>query len=237
MGWWWLLAGCAARAPEPAPLGPVPEVVTAQTRDGVALVADLWPGQPGAPGVVLLHMTPRGPFTRKDWPGALTGALHGRGWHVVAIDRRGAGDSGGRAADAFSGPAGRLDVEAAVGLARGRGAGPIAIVGASNGTTSMIDYAAWAPSEGLPEPVALGFLSGGDYTERQTAMAELPRVPAFFGYPTAERAWSEAQRPLDPGSWTFYEWPGDAHGTLAFGPHPELVDQLAGWLDGALASP
>jgi hypothetical protein len=97
----------------------------------------------------------------------------------------------------------------------------------------MVDYAVWARGEGAPVPVALGFLTGGAYTEAQTPMARLPAMPAVFTYSTAERAWSEAQRALDPGSWRFLEYPEGDHGTRMFTAEPQVSDDLIGFVAAA----
>ncbi|MEZ4320144.1 MAG: hypothetical protein R3F61_21875 [Myxococcota bacterium] len=235
----WLAVLSACTSPDPVDtdtdrvLPAEAMVVSLETRDGVTLVGDLVPGTAGAGGVVLLHMTPLGGWNRTDWPASFVEKLTGAGFTVLALDRRGAGDSGGVAEDAFDGPAGKYDVEAAVLELQRIGAGPLAIVGASNGTTSALDYAAWAGSEGLPEPVALGFMTGGAYTENQTAMSALT-VPAVFTYSTAERAWSVDQQPLDPGSWSFLEYADGAHGTQMFAAAPEVEDDLETFLSDAL---
>lgn len=211
-----------------------PAVVRFDTRDGVTLEADLYRGQPGGPGFVLLHMTPSGGWTRADWPRDFIDQLTARGWSVVAVDRRGAGGSGGVAVDAYVGERGRYDVEASVEALVDAGAGPIAIVGASNGTTSMIDYAIWAPEEGLPVPVALGFMTGGTYTENQHAMDALPPTPSIFMYATDEAEWSVAQQPRNPGTWVFRAYPGGAHGTKMFAAKPEAQDDLVGFFASVL---
>lgn len=135
---------------------------------------------------------------------------------MITVDRRGAGDSEGVAEDAFRGDKGRYDVQACVKALPDRGLSSLAVIGASNGTTSMIDYAVWAPGEGLPPVDALGFMTGGTYTENQTAMADVPEVPAVFTDSTEERAWSVQQQTLDPGTWRFLEYPDGAHGTRMF---------------------
>ncbi|MCB9777003.1 MAG: hypothetical protein H6742_00395 [Alphaproteobacteria bacterium] len=206
------------------------EVLSLDTRDGVTLQADLYAGAGGAPAVLLLHMNPSGGWSRVDWPGDFLQRLVDQGFWVLALDRRGAGASGGVAEDAYQGEKGRYDVEAAAILLDGRGAGDLLVVAASNGTTSMVDYAVWAGGEGLPEPVGLGFLTGGSYTENQTAMEDLPAVPAFFTYSTAERAWSVDQEPLDPGSWSFREYEDGAHGTHMF----EAVDDFGADIEAEL---
>lgn len=233
---WILLAGCSGGDEKPGTpdttdtdtsfTPPPSEVVTVQTRDGVTLEADLYPtGIAEGPAFVLLHMIPPA-NDRTGWPASFIDRLVDQRWAVLALDRRGAGASGGNPAEAYEGEKGRYDVEAAVLDLQARGYGDIAIIGASNGTTSMIDYTVWAGGEGLPVPVALGFMTGGTYTESQTPMSALPDLPAVFTYSTAERAWSEAQRPLDPGSWSFLEYDGGDHGTRMFEAKPEVAGDL-----------
>ncbi len=230
---WWDLAGCAGSAlapdrPPPARADP-PVVVVMTTSDGVRLEADFRAGDPGAPAVLLLHMTPAGGFRRTDWPAALLDSLTERRWNALVVDRRGAGNSGGVGEEAFRGPGGRLDVVACLQWLSARGVERVVIVGASNGTTSMIDYAA-QPVSGLAAVVGLGFLSPGAYTENQTAMIAVPETAAFYAFPESESAWPDAveatHRPLE----LFRRYAGDAHGTKLFGPHPELTTDLVDWL-------
>ena len=60
------------------------EVLTLTTRDGVALEADRYAGQPGCPGIVLLHMIPPS-NTRADWPDNFISKLTAHGWSVLAL--------------------------------------------------------------------------------------------------------------------------------------------------------
>lgn len=229
--WGWL-AGCAGKTgagtDSPPPFEPPGAgEITLTARDGTPLVADYYPqDRAGAPGLVLLHMIPP-TWDRTSWPAPFVERMYGLGFSVVALDRRGAGESGGDAEDAYLGPDGRTDVEAAVLRLVADGYGPIALIGASNGTTSMLDYALWAEGEGLPVPVALGFMTGGTYTENNHPMAELGPIPAVFTYSTAERDWSVAQQALDPGQWVFHEYPNGDHGTLMFAAEPSVTDDLA----------
>jgi pimeloyl-ACP methyl ester carboxylesterase len=228
-----LALGCKATADDPLPEGA--STVQLTTRDDVTLVADLYPASTTErPGVVLLHMTPRGPWNRTDWPTDFIEKLHAHDWAVIAVDRRGAGDSGGEADDAFEGEKGKYDVEACVLKLNENSLGALAVIGASNGTTSMIDYAVWAGGEGLPEVAAMGFMTGGTYTENQTGISDVPKVPAIFTYSTEERDWSVAQQPLDPGTWSFREYPDGAHGTQMFEAKPEVADHLDAFFAGVL---
>lgn len=233
----WMLAACN---PEPTfvptAAGPPTEEVQRTvftTRDDVDLVGDVYAGTAGAPAVVLLHMTPVGGATRVDWPVSFIEQLTAEGYWVVALDRRGAGESEGVAVEAFEGDAGRYDAEAVTTWLATAGAGDFAILGASNGTTTALDYAVWAASEGLPEPVALGFLTGGSYTENQTSMDELG-IASVFTYSTAERAWSVDQMDGAPTSWEFLEYADGAHGTRMFDAEPTVGAALAEFLTGVL---
>lgn len=220
--------------PTPAPEMPVPEpegrpaveVVTLQTRDGVSLEADFYAvDEPGGPAFVLLHMIPPN-NDRTNWPVRFVNDLRDEGWAVLRLDRRGAGGSEGTATEAYTGPNGKFDVEAGALFLADRGYGALALIGASNGTTSALDYATWAGDNDRPVPVAIGFMTGGSYTEAQTAMDVLGDVPSVFTYSTAERDWSEDQRPLDPGTWSFLEYADGAHGTRMFEAQPDVRDDL-----------
>ena len=76
-------------------------------RDGNRLAADV-AGDPGDPPAILLH---GGGQTRHSW-GTTLHALADRGWHALAVDLRGHGDSewaadGDYTLDAFSGDVAR----------------------------------------------------------------------------------------------------------------------------------
>ncbi|MEZ4237627.1 MAG: alpha/beta hydrolase [Myxococcota bacterium] len=245
-----VIVGCSGKGGEPEATTPAPEptssptplptsepdeggVVHLETADGLTLEADYLTAPAGAAAVVLLHMIPPG-NDRSNWPLAFRDQLHDAGYAVLALDRRGAGGSDGVAQEAYTGPNGKLDVAAAVDRVVADGHERVAILGASNGTTSMIDYTVWAAGEGHTAPLALGFLTGGTYTENQTPMSALPSLPAVFTYSTAERSWSEAQRALDPGTWVFHEYPNGAHGTGMFAAAPEVADDLVGFLTDAV---
>jgi predicted alpha/beta-fold hydrolase len=208
---------------------PDPQVVTLTTRDGVALVGDLY-AHSGSdhPSVVLLHMIPPN-YQRTDWPREFIDGLTSHCWNLIAIDRRGSGDSGGTASEAYTGETGRYDVEAAVKRLQDAGLGKLGIIGASNGTTSMIDYTSWSAGEGLPVPVVHGFMTGGSYTEAQNAMSTVATVPSVFTYSTAEKAWSVDQQGLDPGSWLFEEYADGDHGTKMFDAEPSVSADLEGF--------
>jgi pimeloyl-ACP methyl ester carboxylesterase len=219
-----LLAGCgdkdstdtAAGTEQWAPPGS--GEITLTTRDEVSLVADYYPAEvAGSPALLLLHMNPSGGFDRSNWPADFIATFTDAGWTVLNLDRRGSGDSEGIPREAYTGEKGRYDVEAAALKLEEDGYSSLFILGASNGTTSMIDYAAWAADDdALPDPVALGFLTGGGYTETNTTMSAAPVLPSIFIYADNEADWSVGY--IDDSSlWSFHELPAAGHGTQMLG--------------------
>jgi peroxiredoxin len=108
---------------------PTAEGVRLPGSGGVQLVADTW-GSPGAPPVVLLH---GGGQTRGSWSGAGP-ELAAAGWHVLAVDGRGHGDSDWSPDGLYDLDRFAADVEA---LARSLPAPPV-FVGASLGGMSAL---------------------------------------------------------------------------------------------------
>lgn len=222
--WFLALLACNAGADLPPH-----EVVHLDTEDGLRLEADWYAG--GSRGVLLLHMTPV-KYDRTSWPGDFIRGLLDDGASVLVPDRRGAGGSEGEAEDAFEGPDGVLDARAAVDFLVANGVEDLSIVGASNGTTTTLDYAVTAAAEGDPVPDAIVLMSPGSYTENQHAFADLEHDRVMFTYPPEERDWPEAQRALDPGTWRFCEYEGGAHGTFLFEAAPVVAEDLRAWLRG-----
>ncbi len=225
-----------------------PVAVTLRTDDGVALAADYYPGgRRGGPGVVLLHMIPPH-WTHKSYPSDFIFALVEGGFSVVNVNRRGAPGSEGVAEEAYRGDSGWLDAKAgrdwlvAAGCAVPSEA--VAMIGASNGTTTVLDYALRAArTGGIDPPAAMVLLSGGRYTEAQQSLEEalgvLGGVPALVAYPAAEREWNERARGLARGAggdWRFVELdPGD-HGTKLFASDPEIAGRIVGFLGGVVGT-
>lgn len=212
------------------------ELVTMTARDNVCLAADWYVAGNGAPALVLLHMVPP-ENTRADWPSDFIGRLGDQGWSVLAVDRRGAGDSGGHAEDAYTGVTARYDPEAAIGWIADAGGGETAFLSASNGTTAMLDYTLWGRSNGGVKPVALGFMTGGSYTENQNSMDKLVdmELPSVFTFSSAERGWSIDQQDRGEPEWTFHEYPDGDHGTRMFQAAPEVMDDLVAFYEPVFA--
>ena len=202
---------CADGAASPSGADPVP----IQTDDGLCLVGDHYRAGAGAPAVVFLHMTPLS-WDRKSWSADFVRRVYAEGWTVLNLDRRGAGDSEGNATDAFDGAGGALDVKAAFDYLAEDGVGPLAIVSASNGTTSALDYTELAAAQGLVEPVSIVMMSPGDYTENQTSIEALSdqRTATLFQYDPAEGFWLDSRfDELDPGDWQAIPYDGAGHGS------------------------
>ncbi|MBD90988.1 MAG: hypothetical protein CL940_11665 [Deltaproteobacteria bacterium] len=221
------------------------EVVTFETADGLTLEADLHRTDATASAaVILLHMIPPG-NDRTNYPLSFREKLHEAGFTVLNVDRRGAGGSEGVATDAYQGPNGKLDAAAAVSALTALPCPPdlsrLAIIGASNGTTTALDYALHAAKnpEEDPVPRAMVFLTGGPYTENQNELGavlenpELDEVPILFVYPQDEASWSESYKDTAT-HWTHKAYEQSGHGTHLFDSAPVSMTDVTEWLVDAL---
>lgn len=92
-----VIATLAALVASPVQAQPAERPVTLTAPDGLALKATYYaPGKPG-PGIVLLHQCNR---DRSAWA-PFGRAAAARGYHVIAMDYRGYGESGGERDDSF----------------------------------------------------------------------------------------------------------------------------------------
>jgi hypothetical protein len=207
-------------------------VVILITEDGVRLEAESHlSGVANSPAVVLLHMSPPD-NDRSNYPHNLVQAFLSRGISVLNLDRRGAGASGGNPIEAYSGPRGKLDAQAAFTFYKNHPCpidlDRIVYIGAGNGTTTVLDYTVHAAtSTALRLPRALVFLTGGAYTENQNKISKnralLVRLPMLLIYSDRDRRWSEWLTYSTPPSWEFHKYDGDAFGTEMFSAKPEAI--------------
>lgn len=88
-----LIAPTLAQDSTPTPTVPAPMRVEVQAADGLTLVGDLYNAELDAqtPAVLLMHMYQG---RRTDWR-TLLPALTGAGYHVISVDLRGHGETGG----------------------------------------------------------------------------------------------------------------------------------------------
>jgi len=213
-------------------------VVALPTTDGLSLAADWYTGEGMGRAVILLHMIPPH-HNRSNYAMEVIASLTDRGFAVLNLDRRGAGDSPGIPRDAYEGPKGVLDAKAAVEFLRSTGCvdmNRIAWVGASNGTTTVLDYTiAAAQDEAIELPAAIVYLTGGAYTENQHRIddnrAILEGVTTRFVFSTDERTWSAGFMADAPVTWSFEEYDPGGHGTIMFTTRPESIDDFAVYLD------
>ncbi|MEZ4268541.1 MAG: hypothetical protein R3F39_19420 [Myxococcota bacterium] len=218
-------------------------VVTFQTDDGQTLAADFHPtGTANGPAVVLFHMIPPG-NDRTNYPADFRSLLVSRGIAVLNVDRRGAGASSGKAIDAYQGPNGKLDVKAAMAFLATAPCpidmNRVGLIGASNGTTSVLDYTVYAATDPTsPAPAALVFLTGGTYTENQNSINAnlelLSPLPLLFVYASNEATWSKAFELIGSMAWRFEQYTPGGHGTQMFGIQPKSPAMVVDWLVGRL---
>jgi predicted alpha/beta hydrolase len=213
------------------------EVVQFETSDGVQLEADWCPAADlGSPLLVLMHMIPPH-HSRANYPEAVRKTWVDAGFSVLNVDRRGAGESKGNAKEAYKGPKGKLDVAAALAFAGSKGAAVSkwGCVGASNGTTSCLDFAVHAAGDdAVSGPSALVFMTGGTYTEAQSDLSKsvATSLPVLFTFNEKEKAWSEGAGA--GAKWERKSYSPGGHGTLVFGPNPEAATDIAAFLKKAL---
>ncbi|MBI3963945.1 MAG: alpha/beta fold hydrolase [Candidatus Kerfeldbacteria bacterium] len=203
----------------------------------VEIVASYWPGT-SSNAMLLLHMMPA---TRTSWNG-FAQALNSRGWHVLAPDLRGHGDSvrssvGTLDFNAFDDDGHQmsiLDVDgarqwlASAGIANDR----ISLGGASIGANLALQDMA-SHSE-----VRSGFLlsPGLNYhgIETEPLIRHLGTTQRLFlAAAEDDEESAEALRVLPAMRQSGTEaqlFPSGGHGTQLFASHPDLVTALADWL-------
>ena len=213
---------------------------TLTTDDGVELASDFWAGTRGGAGIVLLHMIPPH-HTKANFPASFIQQLVEHGWSVINVNRRGAPGSQGVAKQAYKGDQGWLDAKAGRDFLTQHACAidpkRIALIGASNGTTTAVDYAIHVATADAVAPVqALVYLSGGSYTEAQHGFADhgavLRSIPSLFLFPKREAQWNRLAESASKGApWTFVEYDPGAHGTNLFKSDPKSATTVIDFLD------
>lgn len=233
-----LLGACGSEGTTP------PDGLFVQTRDGLMLEADHHRPEPAVAnggGAVLLHMSPSGDNDRSNFPPEFISALQGAGLQILNLNRRGVGGSAELARSAYEGPDGKWDAEAGVTylLEQGVQQERVFLIGASNGSTSALDYAIFASAEtALPLPAAMVFLSGGGYTENNNTIEDhralLQEIPLLFLFSPTERGWNDRFTTNAPNSWSFVELERSAHGTRMLEELPTTTSSITRFLQEAL---
>ncbi len=229
-----VLASAAALATA-VPLHAEPRGVDLKAPDGITLKASYFPAAAPGPGVLLLHMCNS---RRQVWD-KLAGMLAARGMHVLTLDYRGYGESGGppqRGQDDATRRAERakwaadFDVALAHLLAQpGVDRARVAAGGGSCGVDNSVQLARRHPQVG-----ALVLLAGGTNAAGQDFLAQNPGVPLFASAAHDDGDAVDVLRWLTGFSThpatTLVEYERGGHGTDMFPVHADLEPAIADWL-------
>lgn len=203
--------------------------------DGIALKASYFsPGRPG-PGLLLLHACNR---DRSSWDGLATRAAE-RGFHVLALDYRGYGQSGGTRSDDpqqqrwIADREWPGDIDAAFawltsqpGVDRTR----IGAAGASCGVNQSVQLA-----RRHPEVRTVVLLSGGIDARGREFIRDSAWMPIFGAASHGDGGAVETMRwamgwSRNPSN-TFVEYQAAGHGTDMFAVEQELQPRILAWLE------
>lgn len=214
-----------------------------QTQDSVNIVADYYPprldresGEAGeAPGstrgAVLVHMMPA---TRSSWA-EFASKLQTAGFHALAIDLRGHGESGGANYQDFNDErhqAAIKDLAAAAEFLKQKGVKELSFAGASIGANLTLQYLAENPEVKAAILLSPGVDYRGIAIEPLAAKASDKSKILFAGAEddagTMGAGCEELAGRLEAGSKICYQQGG--HGTNLFQSHPDLMDKILEFL-------
>jgi len=208
--------------------------------DGTKLAATYYSGDKPGPGLLLLHQCNK---DRSSW-NTLAEKLANAGFHVLTVDYRGYGESGGKrhldlpaqervrvTNDIWPG-----DVDAAFAYLRAQpgvqqvyGAG-----GASCGVNQSIQL-----SKRHPEVKSLVLLSGNADKASRQHLSSRTSPPLFIAAADDDGGVVEFMAWIDASSGNpanrFDEYKTGGHGTELFAPHPELQSEIVAWYEATLA--
>ncbi len=208
--------------------------------DGTKLAATYYSGGKPGPGVLLLHQCNK---DRSSW-NTLAEKLARAGFHVLTMDYRGYGESGGkRHLDLPDNDRVRLttevwpgDVDAAFAYLRAQpgvrevyGAG-----GASCGVNQSIQL-----SRRHPEVKSLVLLSGNTDRAGRQHLTSKSSPPLMIAAADDDDGIVEVMAWIDASSGNptnrFVEYKTGGHGTELFKPHPELQGEIVAWYEATLS--
>jgi len=216
---------------------PAPRVLDLKAFDGTALKATYFAAAKPGPGVLLLHQCDQ---QRKIWDG-LAANLAAHGIHVLTVDNRGFGESGGTRFDKLSQEemravvrdkfAGDFDLAFQFLLSQdGVNHDQIGAGGASCGVNNAIKLA-----RRHGEVKALVLLSGGTDRDGRSFLRVSKNLPVFTGgaeddqYGNVVETMQWLHSLSGNSASRFQTYPNGRHGAEMFGPHPELMDMVSGW--------
>ena len=230
-----LAAQTKPAAPPAAAAPAATRTIDLTSPDGIALKASYFPsGRPG-PGILLLHACNR---DRSSWNGLATAAA-ARGFHVLALDYRGYGQSGGTKSDDpqqqqwIADREWPGDIDAAYawltsqpGVDKTR----MGAAGASCGVNQAVQLA-----RRHPEVRTVVLLSGGLTANGREFIRDSAWLPIFGAASQGDGGAVETMRfamgwSRNPTN-TFVEYQAAGHGTDMFAVEKELQPQVLAWLE------
>ncbi len=214
--------------------------VNLKASDGTKLAATYYSSsdRPG-PGILLLHQCNR---DRSSW-GALASDLAAKGFHVLTMDYRGYGDSGGTPYTKLTLPEqravgkkwpGDVDVAFAYLIAQpGVRRNAIGAGGASCGVNQSIQL-----SRRHPEVKSLVLLSGNTNHEMRQFLRDAKTLPLLLSAADDDDGAVELMAWLDACSANpanrFVQYAEGGHGTEMFQAHPDLPGDILAWYQATL---
>ena len=246
------IAALAQEAALQSQSSPAPRVIDLKSADGTFLKGTYFAAPKPGPGAILYHQSNR---TRQSWA-ALAAQLAAEGIHVLTVDKRGFGDSGGKS---DSKEARKkwwpFDLDTAFQFLTSQPGVNNGIIGLGGaGSLGVIDATETARRH--PAQVkSLVLLSGEAYRPQDEFMHQATQLPGLFvysdedEYPPTEEAmqlmYANAASPAkklvhysaaEQAPWLWYETPDASkvpahggHGTDLFQPHPELPGIIVHW--------
>jgi dienelactone hydrolase len=231
-----LLAGAGAAAGVPVTGTPA----TIAAPDGTKLAATYYAGEKPGPGILLLHQCNK---DRSSWNG-LAESLAREGFHVLTLDYRGYGESGGKrhldlpdqervkvVNEVWPG-----DVDAAYAYLKSQPGvqGVMGAGGASCGVNQSIQL-----SRRHPEVKSLVLLSGNTDKEGRQHLKSKSSPPLMLAAADDDQGVVQIMEWIDASSGNptnrFVEYKTGGHGADLFKPHPELPGEIVAWYGATLA--
>ncbi len=213
--------------------------VDLEATDGTKLAATYFPAARPGPGIMLFHQCNR---ERSSW-NALAAELATRGFHVLTLDYRGYGQSGGTPYTELTFPEQRKvgekwpgDVDVAYAYLRsqpGVRGDRIGAGGASCGVNQSIQLA-----RRHPEVKSLVLLSGNTDRDGRQYLKRASTLPLFISAADDDGGAVEMMEWIDASSGNpsnkFVQYKTGGHGTDMFKPHPDLPGDIVGWYEATL---
>jgi dienelactone hydrolase len=225
----------AQSPPAAAPAPAAARTIDLKSPDGIALKASYFsPGRPG-PGLLLLHACNR---DRSSWNGLATAAAV-RGFHVIALDYRGYGQSGGTKSDDpqqqqwIADREWPGDIDAAYAWLTSQPGVDKARMGAAGASCGVNQAVLLARRH--PEVRTVVLLSGGLTANGREFIRDSAWLPIFGAASQGDGGAVETTRwamgwSRNPAN-RFVEYQAAGHGTDMFAVEKELQPQVLAWLE------